>query len=72
MRATANMLGTSIDANFASGVALAALALSRKGFYRPTEDTGFETPLETPPEGIVVTTWGVWRGEGMGLVEAIS
>jgi 3-oxoacyl-[acyl-carrier-protein] synthase II len=72
VRATTNMLGTSIDANFSSGVALAALALSRKGFYRPTDDTGFEKPQATPPEGIVVTTWGIWRGEGMGLVEAVS
>ncbi len=72
VRATTNMLGTSIDANFASNIALAALALSRKGFYRPTDDTGFETPLDTPPEGIVVITWGLWRGEGMGLVEAVS
>ncbi len=72
VRAATNMLGTSIDANFASGIALAALALSRKGFYRPTEDTGFEKPLATPPEAIVVTTWGVWRGEGMGLVEAVN
>jgi 3-oxoacyl-[acyl-carrier-protein] synthase II len=72
VRAASNMLGTAIDANFASGVALAALALSRKGFYQPTDDTGFEKPLATPPEAIAVITWGVWRGEGMGLVEAVS
>jgi len=72
VRAASNMIGTAIDANFASGVALAALALSRKGFYKPTDDTGFEKPLATPPEAIAVMTWGVWRGEGMGLVEAVS
>jgi 3-oxoacyl-[acyl-carrier-protein] synthase II len=72
VRAASNMLGTAIDASFASGVALAALALSRKGFYKPTDDTGFEKPLATPPEAIAVITWGVWRGEGMGLVEAVS
>jgi 3-oxoacyl-[acyl-carrier-protein] synthase II len=72
VRAASNMLGTAIDASFASGVALAALALSRKGFYKPTDDTGFEKPLATPPEAIAVMTWGVWRGEGMGLVEAVS
>ena len=48
------------------------LALSRNGFYQPTDDTGFETPLAAPPKAIVVTTWGIWRGEGMGLVEAIN
>jgi 3-oxoacyl-[acyl-carrier-protein] synthase II len=72
VRAASNMLGTAIDANFASGVALAALALSRKGFYKPTDDTGFEKPVATVPEAIAVMTWGVWRGEGMGLVEAVS
>ena len=47
-------------------------ALSRRGFYRPTDETGFETPLAVPPKAIVVTTWGIWRGEGMGLVEAVE
>lgn len=72
VRAASNMLGTAIDASFASGVALAALALSRHGFYKPTDDTGFEKPLAVPPEAIAVITWGIWRGEGMGLVEAVS
>jgi hypothetical protein len=24
------------------------------------------------PDRILVTSWGIWRGEGMGLVEAIE
>ena len=40
--------------------------------YRPPTTTGFETPLAVPPKAIVVTTWVIWRGEGMGLVEASS
>ncbi|MBN8997471.1 MAG: beta-ketoacyl-ACP synthase [Rhizobiales bacterium] len=72
VRAASNMLGTAIDASFASNIALAALALSRKGFYKPTDDTGFEKPLAVAPEAIAVITWGLWRGEGMGLVEAVS
>jgi 3-oxoacyl-[acyl-carrier-protein] synthase II len=72
VRSTANLLGSSIESQFASEIALAALALSRNGFYKPTDDTGFEMPLAAPPKAIVVTTWGIWRGEGMGLVEAVN
>lgn len=72
VRASATMLGTSVEATFPSLVALAALALSRKGFYRPVDATGFEQPVSTPPTGIVVNAWGCWRGEGMGLVEAVD
>jgi 3-oxoacyl-[acyl-carrier-protein] synthase II len=72
VRSTANMLGSIAEASFAAGVGLGALALSRNGFYRPADDTGFETEIAEPPKAIVVTSWGVWRGEGMGLVEAIE
>ncbi|MCB1486625.1 MAG: beta-ketoacyl-ACP synthase [Bauldia sp.] len=72
VRATPNMLGTSVEATFPSMVGLAALALSRKGFYRPADETGFEAPAKTTPTAIAVNSWGNWRGEGMGLVEAID
>ncbi|MCB1496420.1 MAG: beta-ketoacyl-ACP synthase [Bauldia sp.] len=72
VRATPNMLGTSVEATFPSMVGLAALALSRKGFYRPADETGFETAVKTTPTAIAVNSWGNWRGEGMGLVEAID
>ncbi|SDB56792.1 beta-ketoacyl-ACP synthase [Bauldia litoralis] len=72
VRAVPNMLGTSVEATFPSMVGLAALALSRKGFYRPADDTGFETPVTEAPTAIAVNSWGNWRGEGMGLVEAID
>ena len=72
VRAMPNMLGTCVEASFPAMVGLAALALSRDGFYRPADETGFETPLEGAPDGIVVKSWGNWRGEGMGLVEPAS
>ncbi len=71
VRAPLTMLGTVMEPAFPALVALAALALRRKGFYRPIDDTGLERPLAAPPDAILVTTWGHWRGEGMGLVEAV-
>jgi len=72
VRGTATMLGSCIEATFAAQTGLAALALSRGGFYKPCDETGFETPVAEVPKGIVVTSWGIWRGESMGLVEAID
>ncbi|MCP4384111.1 MAG: beta-ketoacyl-ACP synthase [Hyphomicrobiales bacterium] len=72
VRAVPSMLGTGVEASFPAMVALAALALSRKGFYRPVDATGFETPASTIPTAIAVSSWGSWRGEGMGLVEAVD
>ena len=72
VRAVPNMLGTSVEATFPALVALGALALSRKGFYQPADETGFERPPASAPTGIVLNSWGCWRGEGMGLVEAID
>ena len=66
------MLGTSVEATFPALVALGALALSRKDFYQPADETGFERPPTALPTGIVLNSWGCWRGEGMGLVEAID
>ena len=71
VRASANMLGSSVEASFPSMIGLAALALSRKRFYKPADTTGFETEAGMP-DRILVTSWGIWRGEGMGLVEAIE
>jgi 3-oxoacyl-[acyl-carrier-protein] synthase II len=72
VRASANMTGSSIEATFPAQIALGALALSRKGFFKPIDETGFEKPETGTPRRIVATTWGIWRGEGMGLIEAID
>ncbi len=72
VRAATNMLGSCVEASFPAMVGLAALAVSRKGFYRPADETGFETAATTAPDAIVINSWGNWRGEGMGLVEAID
>ncbi|MCX5478132.1 beta-ketoacyl-ACP synthase [Kaistia geumhonensis] len=69
IRATQTLIGNAIEADFPIRVALAALAIGRRGFYLPTDDTGIERPAETPSK-ILATSWGFWRGEGMALVEA--
>jgi 3-oxoacyl-[acyl-carrier-protein] synthase II len=72
VRGTANMIGSGIEATFPGLVGLGALALSRKGFFKPSDETGFEQPETGVPQRIVATTWGIWRGEGMGLIEAVD
>ena len=72
VRGSANILGSGIESTFPALMGLGALALSRKGFFRPVDETGFEQPESEVPKRIVATTWGIWRGEGMGLVEAVD
>jgi 3-oxoacyl-[acyl-carrier-protein] synthase II len=72
VRAMPNMLGASVEATFPSMVALAALSLSKKAFYRSADDTGFEPASTEAPDAILVNAWGSWRGEGMGLVLPVT
>jgi 3-oxoacyl-[acyl-carrier-protein] synthase II len=69
IRAYGTMLGHSVEAHFPAGLALAALAVSRNGFFRPFDNSGRERPFEGQAERILVTGWGHWRGEGLALVE---
>jgi 3-oxoacyl-[acyl-carrier-protein] synthase II len=71
VRATGTLLGSTAGATFPAMAGLAALALSRGGFYRPADESGFEQPAPGQPKRVVVTSVGVWRGEGMGLIEAV-
>jgi 3-oxoacyl-[acyl-carrier-protein] synthase II len=68
IRAPASLLGVGMEASFPALVALGAMALSRKGFYRPYDTSGVEAPVRAAPESIVLTSWGHWRGEGLGLL----
>jgi 3-oxoacyl-[acyl-carrier-protein] synthase II len=72
VRDVGSMLGAAPSATFPAAVGLAALALSKGGFYRPFDATGFEQPAATPPKRIAITTAGMWRGEGSGLVAAVD
>ena len=69
-RAYGTMLGLSLEALFPAGIALAALAVSKRKFYRPFDDTGYECVLTGELDRTFVTGWGHWRGKGLALVES--
>jgi 3-oxoacyl-[acyl-carrier-protein] synthase II len=72
VRATATMFGHTMETQFPLGLALAALSISRGALFPPNDPTGLELAMPGPPTQIVVIGAGHWRGEGMGLVEAIK
>jgi 3-oxoacyl-[acyl-carrier-protein] synthase II len=69
IRAPGSLMGVGMEASFPALVALGAMALARKGFYRPYDSSGLEAPAKATPEKLVLTAWGHWRGEGLGLLE---
>ncbi len=71
VRATGTVLGHALEAQAPANVALAALALSRQGFFAPFDASGVEDAVSEVPSQILVTNFGHWRGEGLALVEAI-
>ncbi|MFO1184662.1 MAG: beta-ketoacyl-ACP synthase [Bauldia sp.] len=71
VRGVATALGSLVEATVPALTALAALAIARRGFPSPFDDSGVERPFAGAPEQVIVTSWGYWRGEGMALVEAV-
>ncbi|MHA1157451.1 MAG: beta-ketoacyl-ACP synthase [Alphaproteobacteria bacterium] len=71
VRAAASLLGATSSATMTALVGLAALAIARRGFYSALDSTGLEKPLDVPPDDILVTVAGRWRGESAGLVSAV-
>ena len=65
-RAAATALGHCVEPAFPAALALAALSLARGKLFPPLEAA--ERPLDTPPAGLFVTSWGQWRGEATALV----
>jgi len=72
VRATGTRFGHNLDAQFALGLGLAALSISRGALFPPGDSSGVEIEMKGPPTQIVVVGTGHWRGEGMALVEAVS
>ncbi len=72
VRATGTRFGHSVDAQFALGLGVAALSISRGALFPPGDSSGVEIEMKGPPTQIVVVGTGHWRGEGMALVEAVS
>ncbi|MBB3931273.1 3-oxoacyl-[acyl-carrier-protein] synthase II [Kaistia hirudinis] len=72
VRAPQSWIGNSLETTFPAQVGLAALAVSRQGFYLPKGDAAIERPFDGAPRQVLTTSWGFWRGEGMALVEAVD
>ncbi|WP_426958188.1 beta-ketoacyl-ACP synthase [Muricoccus radiodurans] len=64
VRRPANLIGHGVEGAFPAHVALAALALSKGGFYAPMDpaDAG---SAAAAPDRILVTGFGQWRGEAL-------
>ncbi|MGH7043229.1 MAG: hypothetical protein ACREFY_14030, partial [Acetobacteraceae bacterium] len=68
VRASATAFGHSLEPAFPAAVALAALAVHEGRLFPPLEQA--EAPMDAPLRQALVTGWGHWRGEALGLVSA--
>ena len=66
VRAVATTVGHSLDAAFPTGLALAAMAVSKGHLFAPLE--ALEAPMTGTLRQALVTGWGHWRGEALALV----
>jgi 3-oxoacyl-[acyl-carrier-protein] synthase II len=66
VRAVATALGHSIEPSFPASLAVAALAVQRGALFPPLETA--EQPMTGPLSQALVTSWGHWRGEALGLL----
>ena len=72
VRSSGTRYGHTMETQFALGLALAALSVSRGALFPPADSTGVEIEMTDAPTQIVVVGAGHWRGEGMALVEAVE
>lgn len=72
VRSTGTRFGHTMETQFALGVGLAALSISRGALFPPGDPSGIEIEMSKTPSQIVVIGAGHWRGEGMALVEAVA
>jgi 3-oxoacyl-[acyl-carrier-protein] synthase II len=72
VRATGTHLGHGLESQFPANIALAAMALQRGQLYPPCDSSGTERPMDAALRQVVVTSVGNWRGEALGLVEAVE
>jgi 3-oxoacyl-[acyl-carrier-protein] synthase II len=67
VRAAATALGHSLEAAFPASLALAAMAVARGRLFHSLEQA--EAPMDAGLRQVLVTSWGLWRGEAMALVD---
>jgi len=72
VRASGTRFGHTMETQFALGLALAALSISRGALFPAGDSTGIEIEMTEAPTQIVVVGAGHYRGEGMALVEAVK
>src|SRR5215471_13810814 len=70
VRATGSHIGHGVEPQFAMNIALAALAVERGALF-PSRDPS-ERAMTGALTQAIVTGVGHWRGEGLGLVEAVG
>ncbi len=70
-RATGSVIGHGVEAAFPANVALAAMMVSHGQAVPPIGGSPSEAGMTRKVKQAVVTSVGHWRGEGMGLVEAV-
>jgi 3-oxoacyl-[acyl-carrier-protein] synthase II len=68
VRAVASAVGHTIEPAFPAAVALAALAVRHARLFPPLEAA--EASMGAPLSAALVTGWGHWRGEALGLITA--
>jgi 3-oxoacyl-[acyl-carrier-protein] synthase II len=69
VRAAATAFGHSLEPSFLGSLALAATAVQRGTLFAPLEAA--EAPMTGTLRQALVTSWGLWRGEAMAVVDAV-
>ncbi len=67
VRAAASAFGHSLEPSFLGSLALAAMSVQQGTLFPPLEPA--EAPMAGPLRQALVTSWGMWRGEGMAVVD---
>jgi 3-oxoacyl-[acyl-carrier-protein] synthase II len=70
-RAVGSVIGHGVEAAFPANVALGAMMVSRGAAVPPVGGSATEAAMPRKVKQAVVTSVGHWRGEGLGLVEAV-
>lgn len=69
VRATANAWGHALEPSFLGSLALAAMAVRHGSLCAPLDPA--EAPMPGSLRQALVTSWGMWRGEAMAVVDGV-
>jgi 3-oxoacyl-[acyl-carrier-protein] synthase II len=70
VRGYGGVFGHGLEPHFITGAALAAIALWKGSFYAPFDDSDMERDPPRRYRRMLITGFGHWRGEALGLVES--